>query len=372
MKQLIQMKNFFKDERTINTNTLRPQNEAKSILEFESNTIDEILSSLGFEGVFVSKAISNKSSNIYHLRITPSTKIHLLLKVSEEIAYGLGKTNVRIARDGGIVQVEVAKESKTKSNNLISLLNSLKSPQPFCAILGMDMKNNPLAIRITSPEIAHILIVGQTGSGKTALTRSIICSLAYLNKPRNIQFVLIDPKSSGFAPLVKLPHALGEIIKTPEEAFSMLNYLVEEMINRDHNKEETKNKPKLIVAIDELSDLIMAKQELKEPITRLCQRGRESGIHIIACTQKPVAAVLGGPMLSNFPVRLCGAVASKGEARFATGIANSGAEKLEGKGDFLLVKSGFAERFRGTWLSSEDFNAVLRKTTSGNGNGATR
>jgi S-DNA-T family DNA segregation ATPase FtsK/SpoIIIE len=45
-------------------------------------------------------------------------------------------------------------------------------------------------------------------------------------------------------------------------------------------------------------------------------------------------------MKANFPVRLVGAVASRDEARHATGIADSGAEKLAGRGDFLLDHQG--------------------------------
>ena len=73
------------------------------------------------------------------------------------------------------------------------------------------------------------------------------------------------------------------------------------------------------------------------PLGRLAQRGRESGIHLLACTQKPSASLIGSAMRANFPVRLVGAVASRDEARYATGIADSGADRLEGKGDFLLV-----------------------------------
>ena len=88
------------------------------------------------------------------------------------------------------------------------------------------------------------------------------------------------------------------------------------------------------------------------------QRGREAGIHLVACTQKPTAALIGGAMKANFPIRLVGAVASKDEARYASGITDSGAEKLEGKGDFLLVSKGDTVRFQAAWIGSTDFRQV--------------
>jgi S-DNA-T family DNA segregation ATPase FtsK/SpoIIIE len=58
-------------------------------------------------------------------------------------------------------------------------------------------------------------------------------------------------------------------------------------------------------------------------------------------------------------VRLVGAVASRDEARYATGMRESGAEKLEGKGDFLLVTKGEMVRFQAAWLGRDDLAAVV-------------
>jgi S-DNA-T family DNA segregation ATPase FtsK/SpoIIIE len=93
----------------------------------------------------------------------------------------------------------------------------------------------------------------------------------------------------------------------------------------------------------------------------LAQRGREAGIHLVACTQKPTAALIGGAMKANFPVRLVGAVAGKDEARYATGLADSGAEKLEGKGDFLLVIKGEVVRFQSAWVGPEDLVEIASR-----------
>jgi S-DNA-T family DNA segregation ATPase FtsK/SpoIIIE len=120
------------------------------------------------------------------------------------------------------------------------------------------------------------------------------------------------------------------------------------------------NLPTLVVAVDELADLLQTGGKSVETIlARLAQRGREAGIHLVACTQKPTASLIGGAMKANFPVRLVGAVASRDEARFATGITNSGAEKLGGKGDFLLIAKGEAVRFQAAWLGPEDMKQVM-------------
>jgi S-DNA-T family DNA segregation ATPase FtsK/SpoIIIE len=148
-------------------------------------------------------------------------------------------------------------------------------------------------------------------------------------------------------------------VATPTEGAIRLTEVVSEMERRDHANQRT---PLLVVAIDELADLLQTGGKVVEgAISRLAQRGREAGIHLVACTQKPTAALIGGAMKANFPVRLVGAVASRDEARYATGMRESGAEKLEGKGDFLLIARGDALRFQAAWIGPEDLPTIQAK-----------
>jgi S-DNA-T family DNA segregation ATPase FtsK/SpoIIIE len=226
--------------------------------------------------------------------------------------------------------------------------------------LGIETTGAPLLLRLPSPDVVHILIAGTTGSGKTALARTLLASLAYFNAPSVLQMTLIDPKGRGFGPLAELPHVQGKVVATPAEGTARLAQVVAEMERRDLANQRT---PLLIVAIDELADLLQTGgKEVELLISRLAQRGREAGIHLVACTQKPTAALIGGAMKANFPVRLVGAVASRDEARYATGLRESGAEKLEGKGDFLLIARGDALRFQAAWFGPEDLQTVKAQT----------
>jgi S-DNA-T family DNA segregation ATPase FtsK/SpoIIIE len=89
-------------------------------------------------------------------------------------------------------------------------------------------------------------------------------------------------------------------------------------------------------------------------LTRLTQRGREAGLHLVACTQKPTAAVIGSLVKSNFPVRLVGSVASPEDAKVATGLAGTGAERLLGQGDFLVVAKGQVTRMQAAYLTVDE------------------
>ena len=118
--------------------------------------------------------------------------------------------------------------------------------------------------------------------------------------------------------------------------------------------------------IDELADLMMAGgRAIERPLTRLAQRGREAGIHLIACTQRPSAAVIGGLIKSNFPVRIVGSVASPEDAKVATGIGGTGAERLLGQGDFLVVAKGQVTRMQAAYASEREVRHLVGKLRAG-------
>ena len=94
-------------------------------------------------------------------------------------------------------------------------------------------------------------------------------------------------------------------------------------------------------------------------LTRLTQRGREAGLHLVACTQKPTAAVIGGLVKSNFPVRLVGSVPSPEDAKVASGRAGTGAERLLGQGDFLVVAQGQVVRMQAAYTSEEEVRDLV-------------
>jgi S-DNA-T family DNA segregation ATPase FtsK/SpoIIIE len=293
----------------------------------------------------------------FDLAADTSTRVDKIKSLTEEIALALGTRQARVYRENGGIHVEIPHE-EPEPIRLLQLCRRLGNVPPATAVLGVETDGTPLLLRLPAPDVAHILIAGTTGSGKTALARTLLTSIAMYNKQSAIQLVLIDPKGRGFQPLADLPHVLGGIASTPEQAMDCLHWLVEEMERRDRQQISS---PRLVVAVDELADLLQTGgAEVEALLTRIAQRGREAGLHLVACTQKPTAALIGGAMKANFPVRLVGSVAGKDEARYATGIADSGADKLEGRGDFLLVIKSETVRFQAGWIGPADMRLVIQ------------
>ncbi len=319
-------------------------------LEYQANCIEATLASHRVRGRVTGGTVTPRFVR-FDLVPEPGTRIRRIQALAEEIALSLNAPACRIVRRGGVVQVEVPRQNPRRVS-FLGVCARLPRVPPVTALLGVDEDAVPVLLRLPSPDVAHVLIAGNTGSGKTALARTMALSLAMFNPPRRLQMVLIDPKRRGFSPLKKLPHLLMPLLAEPTRAATVLELLVKQMERRDHEGCST---PQIVVFIDELADLIMVGgRDVERSLSRLAQRGREAGIHLIACTQRPTAAVIGGLIKSNFPVRIVGSVASAEDAKVAAGLPRTGAEKLMGRGDFIVVARGTQVRIQGAYIGRRE------------------
>ena len=297
-------------------------------------------------------------------------KISKIKNLSEELAAALDAHSCRVSRRGAAVAIEVPRDDP-KPVRLLPLFRQLadddKGIPPVTAILGLDEDGVPLLIRLPSPDVAHILVAGTTGSGKTVLMQTMVLSMAMVNRPRHLMLVLIDPKGHAFGLFEGLPHLARPVVREVGEATEALHSLVRLMERQATGSiGNTCRQPSVVVVIDELADLLMVGgKSVQVPLTRLTQRGREAGIHIIAATQKPTAAVLGPLVKANFPVRLTGRVTSIADARTATGWSGTGAERLMGRGDFLAVAEGRVTRFQTAYVSPAEIQEMVRGVGNG-------
>jgi S-DNA-T family DNA segregation ATPase FtsK/SpoIIIE len=118
--------------------------------------------------------------------------------------------------------------------------------------------------------------------------------------------------------------------------------------------------PHVVIIVDELSDLMMtAAKEVEGSITRLAQKSRATGIHVVLATQRPSVDVITGLIKSNFPSRIAFQVTAKIDSRII--LDRNGAEKLVGRGDMLFLAPGSASlvRAKGAYVSDEELSRIL-------------
>lgn len=331
------------------------------LLELQANQIEMVLASHDVPSRVCGGLVTPRFVQ-FQLAPPLGTKVKRITSLSEEIALSLGARSCRVYRQGGTVNVEVPRE-EARIVKLIPLCRRLSQIPPCTAVLGLDESGTPLLLHLPSPDVAHVLIAGTTGSGKTELLRTMIVSLAMHNRLGEVQMVLIDPKGRGLAPFAGLPHLLHPIVHDAGDALYRLRRLVQEMERRD---KEGISEPKVMVFVDELADLMLVGgRDIERVLTRLLQRGREAGVHLVGCTQKPTAAVIGSLVKSNFPVRLVGSVTCPEDAKVAAGIAGTGAEKLLGQGDFLVIVKGQVLRLQAAHVSVSEIQEMVTRLQEG-------
>ncbi len=210
------------------------------------------------------------------------------------------------------------------------------------ALLGVATDGVPLMIRLASPDVTHVLISGSKGSGKTEIARTILASLALYQKPREIQFVVCASDARAFECVGRVPHLRGEIATTTEGALQHLRWLENELERREN---ENGTRPRLVVVMDDYAEFLRhGGREVQVHVARLAQRGRRVGISLLVCTPQANGADLDAGLRANFPVRLIGKNSN----------SHDGAEKLAGRGDFILTAGGERVRFQAARLAPED------------------
>jgi S-DNA-T family DNA segregation ATPase FtsK/SpoIIIE len=340
----------------------------RRVLEYQADQIEMVLNSHRVHSRVTGGVVTPRWVS-YQVLPEVTTKISRIVALSEELALRLGAQGVRVSRQGAAVQVDVPREDG-QVVRLINLCQRLKEIPKQTAILGLDESGVPLLLRLPSPDVAHVLVAGTTGSGKTALVRSMALSLAMHNRLGEVQLIFIDPKGNGFEPFLGfdtlgggLPHLLRPPVQEVHQAIFLLGEMVEEMVRRDR---ERISEPRVVIFIDEVADLMeQGGKAMDRLMTRLTQRGRSAGLHLVACTQKPLVASIGSLTRSNFPVRLVGSVASADDAKIAAGIPGTGAEKLLGRGDFLLVAKGHVTRFQAAYIDTPEIKQMISRMNAG-------
>ena len=328
----------------------------RQILEYQADQIEYVLHAHNIAGR-VRGGIVTPGWVRFDTVLPATTTPEKVVRLQGAIGHRLGCECLITTRDGHLV-IEVARRERANVT-LSQIIDKLPQAPPLSALLGIGLRDGrPLLLRIASPDVAHILVSGTTGCGKTALMRAVVASLAWHNET-GIHLYIIDPTGRGYNDLAWLPHLpLHAVISDIEDATDVIQMLVTRM---DRHEEDTR----ALIVIDELADLILAGgQPILEGLTRLTQRGRGAGLHVLAGTQKPTASAIGSLVKSNFPTRIVGRVLSAEDAKVASGRPGTGAEKLRGRGDFLLVL-GDCIRFQAALADAEFLHRLRRRIRRG-------
>ena len=329
----------------------------------------------------------------------PGIKVSKITGLADDLARALSALSVRIVAPipgKSVVGIEVPniKRDAVFAKEVLSSSEFRQAEDKLTMGLGKDILGRTAFTDLA--KIPHLLIAGTTGAGKSVALNMMICSLLARCTPREVRFLMIDPKMLELSIYEGIPHQLVSVVTDPKKASAGLRGVLAEMERRykimskagvrniqsyndsvkqqlgeretNRRLEEPLSKddsaldflPYIVVVIDELADLMMvAPREVEESMTRLAQMARASGIHLLVATQRPSVDVLTGLIKANFPSRIALRVATRTDSR--TILDSNGAERLLGKGDMLFVPPGSSipVRIHGAYVSDNEISQLV-------------
>jgi S-DNA-T family DNA segregation ATPase FtsK/SpoIIIE len=338
---------------------------------------------------------------LYELDLAAGVKVNRIHNLAEDLAVALKAPSIRVVAPlpgKNTIGVEVPNPVRDDVR-LQSLVHSDiygRNPGHLPLFLGTDVAGNPIIEDLTS--MPHVLIAGATGAGKSVCINSILLSLLLTRTPEQVRLILIDPKQVELAFFAKVPHLMSPVVTNMKKALGVLEWLVDQMEQRyalfhtmevrnissynDLGPKAIKERkielgiseddeaeglgfpallPYIVIVVDELADLMMvAGKDIENLITRLAQKSRAVGLHIVLATQRPSTDVITGLIKANMPCRVSFQVASKIDSRVI--LDQNGADKLLGRGDMLYLppRTSHLVRAQGCFVSDGEVKRVAK------------
>lgn len=398
----------FPSTRLLNPSMDTEGSSAYNEMQNNATKLVETLKSFGVNAS-ITNICRGPSVTRYELQPAAGVKISKITNLSDDIALNLAANGVRIeAPIPGKAAVGIEVPNKVVSmvtlRELLETEEFKKHKSKLNCVLGRDISGELVCTDLSA--MPHLLIAGTTGSGKSVCVNSLLMSILFKATPDEVKLLLIDPKMVEFSKYKGIPHLLVPVVSDAKKAAGALNWAVSEMLSRyrifaeydckgvdsynelidknlayiaeqkakpdydpeaeeqpcmdiDGLKVPTEHMSRIVIAIDELADLMMAAPaEVEEAICRLAQMARAAGMHLIIATQRPSVNVITGVIKANIPSRIALKVSSQIDSR--TILDAGGAEKLIGHGDMLYSPVGAPKpiRVQGCFAKDEEIERV--------------
>ncbi|MBN2562981.1 MAG: DNA translocase FtsK 4TM domain-containing protein [Phycisphaerae bacterium] len=333
---------------------------------------------------------------MFEVELSPGTKVSQINSLANDIARALKAPAVRVVaplagkNTIGIEVPNIDKES-VRLKELIMLGGVKPTRMSLPVFIGKNASGDPLIADIAA--MPHLLIAGTTGSGKSVAINALVMSLLMTQRPDHVKLILVDPKMVELSVFKDIPHLMCPIVTDMQRAEMILEWATTKMDERyellaeagvrdiaafnrlgkekiyerfQPSTEEEKlqipaHLPYIVIIIDELADLMMTSgKEVENHLSRLAQKSRAVGVHLVVATQRPQANVVTGLVKSNLPCRIAFRVASRMDSRIV--LDQNGAEVLMGEGDMLFLPPGSSKlvRAQGTWIEEDELRATIK------------
>ncbi|WP_138753537.1 FtsK/SpoIIIE domain-containing protein [Paenibacillus sinopodophylli] len=308
-------------------------------------------------------------------QLPPKVQLSKLISKKDDIANHIGHhrgfdvTSAPKFRSAAAFVVPQADRAFVYMRDMAEELQAFADTAALPVIFGSDILGKPMIFDLA--RTPHLLVAGATGSGKSVFINTMINSLILTRSPKQVKFLLIDPKQVEFTIYRGLPHLLGAPVSDMRKAMLALNKVIVEMEQRYEKFAQSdvrnikaynvKNKhdmlPYIVVIIDEYADLMLVSgDEVEDGVQRITQMARAAGIHLVLGTQRPSVNVVTGVIKANLPSRVAFQLQSAVDYRT---VLDRGAPPLLGFGDGICMLQGASlQRFQSAATSADDIEAT--------------
>jgi S-DNA-T family DNA segregation ATPase FtsK/SpoIIIE len=314
----------------------------------------------------------------YEVSLERGIKVSKIVSLADNLAMALAAIDVRVEAPipgKSAIGIEVPNEHPTTVTlrECVDRDEFKNAPSKLTFALGKDVTGTCRYADLA--KMPHLLIGGSTGSGKSVGINTLICSLLYRCTPRELKFLMIDPKKVELSLYAGIPHLAAPVITNVKQAPSIFKTALREMETRydkfakagtrnlegyNSRVSEEEKLPYWVLIVDELADLMMTSgPEIETSICRLAQLSRATGIHLVIATQRPSVNVITGTIKANISSRIAFAVNSAVDSR--TILDMTGADRLIGRGDMLFMPMDAAKpsRIQGCFVSEQETESLV-------------
>ncbi len=343
----------------------------------------------------------------FELQPAPGVKVSQISNLSKDLARSLSTSSVRVVE---VIpgKTTIGLEIPNEHREIVHFSETIRSKEfadaksPLTLALGKDISGGPAVADLA--KMPHLLVAGTTGSGKSVAVNAMILSILYNATPKEVRFIMVDPKMLELSIYEGIPHLLAPVVTDMKDAANALRWCVAEMERRyklmaamgvrnvggfnkkvkeaidakqplkdptwqplvpdapelEEQRPDLEPLPLIVVVVDELADMMMVVgKKVEELIARLAQKARAAGIHLILATQRPSVDVLTGLIKANIPTRIAFQVSSRIDSR--TILDQMGAEALLGHGDMLYLPPGHGMpiRVHGAFVDDHEVHNVV-------------
>ena len=330
--------------------------------EIQENA-DKLIETLASFGVTASIKGVDRGPRITRYEVVPAkgVKVSSILNLQDDIALNLAAGSIRMeapipGKSAVGIEIPNKKSSIVRLRDLLETAEFESNKSKTYVCIGRDVAGQPVFGDLA--KMPHLLIAGATGMGKSVCINSLLISVLYKARPDEVKFIMIDPKQVEFTMYNGIPHLLVPVVSDAKQAAGALMWAVEEMERRynllnslyvrsvdAYNEKVVADPslgeflPKIIIVIDEFADLMLqVKDPVEQLVTRIAQKARAAGIHLVIGTQRPSVNVITGVIKANVPSRISCKVMSNVDSK--TVLDSAGAEKLLDRGDSLYAPAG--------------------------------